>query len=287
MKPLFVVTLAWLLAPVCRSGPAERAIVAAMKLSEQPNYSWSATFSDDARTYDVEGKTDRAGYTWMRLPMVKAIAQRLGREAEPQLEAVFLNSATFVVRTDRGWKTLKELPKRNWDWNDNFDPWPLPMSPRGNLSAAALAGLDPLGAATFPAPILVAPPPMPDADDRRPYSNAQFALSFPHDELSVIVSSYTSLQVDGDVASGTLSDLGAQLLLVRDGQDHINPLCAGGVFRMYLKGGLVTRYNLKLEGIVVVDRKKYHVHQESSTQVANVGATLVQVTDDIRRKLGP
>jgi hypothetical protein len=286
MKPFFAVTFTALLMSIGRAGPTERAILAAMKLSEQPNYSWTTTVSDDARTYDVEGKTDRTGYTWMRLPMVKTIAQRLGRAAEPQIEAVFNGPANYVIRTDRGWKTFKELPKANWDRKDEFEFWPAPASARANLGAAALAGLDPLDVSPFPPPVLIAPPPS-EEEERWSYSNAQFALSLPHEELSVIVSSYTDLKTEGDIVTGTLSDLGAQLLLVRDGQDHIKPLCAAGLFRLSIKNGIVTRYSLRLEGILLVDRKKVHVHQESSTQVTNIGMTPVQVTDELRRKLNP
>jgi hypothetical protein len=216
---------------------------------------------------------------------VKTIAQRLGRDAEPQIEAVFKGPSAYVIRTDRGWKTFNELPKRNWDWNDDLEFWPAPASARGNLSAAAMAGLDPWEVSPFPPAMIVAPPHPVDEEQRRPYSNAQFALSLPHDELAVIVSTHTSLKTDGDVVTGTLSDIGAQLLLVRDGQDHIKPLAAAGLFRLVIKNGVVTRYNLRLEGILLVDRKKIHVHQESSTHVVNIGATAVQVSDDIRQKL--
>ena len=286
MKPFLAVTFAALLVNISHAGPTERAILAAMKLSEQPNYSWTTSVADDARTYELEGKTDRSGYTWMRLPMVKSIAQRLGREAEPEVEAVFKCPASYVIRTARGWKTLKELPKHHWDWKDDFELRPTPASVRSNLSSAAMAGLDPLDVPAFPPPVLIVPPPSNEAE-RRPYSNAQFALSLPHDELSVIVSSHTALKAEGDVVTGTLSDVGAQLLLVREGQDHIQPLGAAGLFKLTIKDGIVTRYSLRLEGILLVDRKKVHVHQESSTQVMNIGTTAVQVADDIRRKLGP
>ena len=99
--------------------------------------------------------------TWMRLPMVKSIAQRLGRNAEPQIEAVFKGPATFVIRTERGWKTLKELPKHSWDWKDEFEFWPTPASARGNLSAAAMAGLDPLDVSPFPPAMIVVRRPRP------------------------------------------------------------------------------------------------------------------------------
>ena len=221
--------------------------------------------------------------TWMRLPMVKSIAQRLGRDAEPQIEAVFKGPATFVIRTERGWKTLTELPKHSWDWKDDFEFWPTPASARANLSAAAMAGLDPLDVSPFP-PAMIVVPPSSASEERRLHSNAQFALSLP---LSVIVSSYTESEDRGrcrqrhafrsrrTVAVGARWPGSHQAALcrrpvqARDQERHRHPLHAPA------------RRN------PAVDRKNIHVHQESSTQVVYVGTTAVQVADDIRRKLGP
>src|SRR5689334_5779514 len=94
-----------------RGGPVEQAIVAAMRLSDEPNYSWTTTVTDDARTYDLDGRTQKGGYTWMRFPKIKAISFRLGRQAENDFEAVFKGAAPAVIRTDDGWKTLAELPR--------------------------------------------------------------------------------------------------------------------------------------------------------------------------------
>jgi len=219
--------------------------------------------SDDARVYDFEGKKDRSGYTWMRLPMVKEFARRLGREAGTELEAVFRSSTACVVRTERGWQTIYELPRRAWDWNDDFDPW---------------------GHASLPPMVLLPPPPADDAWER-PSCNAQFGLSEPHAELAVIVGSFTTMTIVGHEVSGTLSDLGAQLLLVREAQDHVQPLVAAGVFKLYMHGGIVTRYDLRLDGILIVDRRRVRVRQQSRTHISGIGATTVEVPDEARRKL--
>lgn len=285
MKPKFLVALALVgCTASTRGGPVDTAIVAAMRLSEQPSYSWRSTVSDDARVYDLEGKKDRSGYTWMRLPMVKEFARRLGREAGTELEAVFRSSTAYVVRTERGWRTIHELPRRTWEWNDDFDPWIVPAARRANLGAAALAGLDPWDHGSLPPMVLLPAPPADDAAER-PYCNAQFGLSEPHAELAVIVGSFTTMTVEGRVVSGTLSDLGAQLLLVREAQDHVQPLVAAGVFKLYLQGGLVARYDLRLEGILLVDRQRVRVRQQSSTHISGIGTTTVEVPDDARRKL--
>lgn len=285
MKPLFFVLFALVsCAALSRGGPVDLAIVAAMRLSEQPSYSWRSTVSDDARVYDLEGKKDQSGYTWMRLPMVKEFARRLGRDAGTELEAVFRSGTLYVVRTERGWQTIHELPRRTWDWSDDFDPWVAPTATRANLGAAALAGLDPWGHASLP-PMVLSPAPAADEEHDRPYCNAQFGLSEPHAELAVIVGSFTAMTVEGNVASGTLSDLGAQLLLVREAQDHLQPLVAAGVFKLYLQGGVVTRYDLRLEGILQVDRRRVRVRQQSTTHLSRIGATTVEVPDEARRKL--
>jgi hypothetical protein len=283
MKPFLILAIAGALPVAAHADPADRVVVAAMTLSEQPNYTWHSVVTDDARTYDIDGKTDQSGFTWIRLPLVKSMAERLGRDAEPQVEAVFHGNTRFVVRTDRGWKTLQELPKRRRDFDDDVAFWPAPPSGRARSGGGSMGGFDPLD--PFP-PVMVVSRPR-DDDDRRPYSNAQFALSHPHEELAVIVSSYAALSVDGEIAMGTLTDLGAQLLLVREGQEQIQPVRAAGAFKLVVKNGSVTRYQLRLEGILVVDRRKVLVHQESSTELTQVGTTRVGLTDDLRRKLAP
>src|SRR4051794_19567295 len=53
--------------------PIDSATLAAMRLSEAPNYSWSSSVTDDAHSYVKTGKYRRDGYTWATLPMVESI----------------------------------------------------------------------------------------------------------------------------------------------------------------------------------------------------------------------
>ena len=274
-----------------QGGPAEQAIMAAMRLSEQPNYSWSTSVMDDAGSYDLEGRTQKGGYTWMRFPTIKSIAMRLGRDADDEIEAVFNDAATAVVRTERGWKTIAELPRPRHDWGD--DPM-LSPTPASTVMPIGMAGprtgrgggfgaIDPLSAPTI---VMPWPTQMLADAERRPYSNVQFAVSRPHDELAIIVSSGENLEVEGDAVTGTLSDVGARLLLVHEGQENqIQPLAAAGTFKLQVANGLVTKYIVRLEGVVLVDKKKILVHQTSSTTVKNVGTSAFDVTEEIRRKL--
>src|SRR5258706_8843792 len=93
--------------------PKDRAIIAAMALSERPNYSWLTLANDEASSYEIEGKTDGVGLTWIKMPMVKSIGRRLGREDDPQLEALFCGKNQSIVRMGATWKTFGELRTRD------------------------------------------------------------------------------------------------------------------------------------------------------------------------------
>src|SRR4051812_46653730 len=56
--PLLLALAALLAVPVLHALSPENAIVAAMKLSDAANYSWSTNVDDDARSYAVDAQTD-------------------------------------------------------------------------------------------------------------------------------------------------------------------------------------------------------------------------------------
>jgi hypothetical protein len=232
----FMAAVTALLAVCPASGHStDKAIVAAMKLSEVTSYSWLCTVTDDAQTYDIEGKTEQGGYTWQRQPMPKNIARRLGRSAGHELESIFRDRFCYVINTESGWKTLDELPRRHEDWTEN--QW-IYLSAAGgrtpDLPADATRDLFGLPPAIY-IPVLK----QTGEETRKVYSNAQFALALPHEELAVIISSSVDFKVSGAIASGGLTDLGAQLLLVHDGHEYIKPVTAAGRFKLWLKGGCV------------------------------------------------
>lgn len=267
MKALLAVGAGALAATTFAGSPSDHAIIAAMKLADQPNYSWTTSVTDDVRSYDIEGKTTRGDWTWLRLPMVKSIAERMGRDAGTEAEAIFRGSDAFVIHTSEGWKTLTEVPR--------VRP-ARPTGGRGGTSGNAHAPFAPGGGIMIP---------LSGPASRRGYSNAQFALNRPHEELAIIVSSHTDMKVEGERVTGTLSDLGAQLLLVHAGQDDIEPITAAGEFELILRGGIVTRYRLRLEGVLLVGRKRVIVRQTSDTVIKEVGATSFEVPEEVRQKL--
>jgi hypothetical protein len=182
-----------------------------------------------------------------------------------------------VIETEEGWKTPAELPMQGYGRDSSRRA--------GSLTPASVFGV-PRGSIQRPAihrPTVVA-----ERGDRR-YSNLQLGISHPHEDLGVIVGSHVALSVEGDTVAGSLSDLGAQLLLVRDGQDSIEPIHAAGTFRIWLRNGIVARYQVRLEGVLNVQvpsgRRRVEVRQVTDTTLKDVGTTAFEVPEPARLKL--
>ena len=285
MKRLFSVCVAAILgAPAAFAGPTETAILATMRLADQPNYSWVATISDDARTYDVAGKTSKGGFTRVKMPVINSVRRRLGRSVtDTQIELIFRGNVACVIETDDGWKKPDELPPPEESEADAA----LMSPPTGH---APILGRHPSsGGVTTGSSIRLPRRNDNRDDDPRGYSNLQLAISHPHEELAVMVGSHEEFKVEGDTVSGTLSDLGAQLLLVRDGQKQITPLRATGTFKLWLRDGMVAKYQVNLHGILAVEtangRRQIEVRQSTDTVLKDIGTTTFEVPPMARAKL--
>jgi hypothetical protein len=288
MKQLLPLCVVVCLAAVARGGPAESAIMAAMRLSDQPNYSWVATVLDDARTYDIHGKTNRDGYSRVKMPMINSVRRRLGRSVmDTDIEAIFKGNQRCVLHTDEGWKKVDELPWYTEEEPPDFGG--VRTSPRGGKPSMGIpAGTHIPSSSSIGAHRGSS---RRGSDDEEPrYSNLQLGITHPHEDLGVIVSSHQDWVVDADGVSGTLTDLGAQLLLVRDGQKEIEPRRAAGTFKLWIRDGMVVKYTVKLEGVLSVQtkmgRRNVEVHQTVNTTLKDIGTTRFEVPDEARRKLG-
>lgn len=262
-----------------QASPVDDAILAAMKLSEVPNYSWTCNIVDDAKSYEIDGKW-ADGYAWQRQPMPSTINQRMGRDAGYDLEAIFHGTLTYVVRTGQGWRWLDELPKADPFWNQN-DNWLYVTTPLVRTPDMPADISDP----TFGLPPAIWKPIVHPREDSRVYSNAQFALALPHKELGIVVSSYDAFEVDGDTAMGSLTDLGAQLLLVHEGHEYIQPVVADGRFKLWFAHGLVTKYSIELAGVVIFEKKPIYVRQTATTIVKDIGTTGFYIPPDALQRL--
>lgn len=255
------------LVALLRAAPEDRMIVAAMQLSDQPNYAWTSTVVDDARSYEVQGWTTKGGYTRIQTPVVNAIRRRLGREVtDAQVEAIFKGNVKCVLLTDDGWRTIDELPR------------PDSKEPDTVINLSSTPGIARKRSKQRK-----------DESEAGPYSNLQLAVSHPHEELGVLVMNHANLAIEKDVVTGTITDTGARLLLVRDGQPEITPLRGTGTFRLYLRGQAVSRYLIELEGVLAIDtpvgRREITVHQKMDTTLIGIGTTKFDVPEEAKRKL--
>jgi hypothetical protein len=273
VRPLVLsLVCSYLCAASAPASTTEAAIVAAMNVGQEHDYSWTSSVEDDAGAYQIAGKTERNGYTTVTLPLVPEIRDRLGREADTRLEAIFKDTSKCVIRVGEQWKTLQELPKAK---KAEEEVVAVPLRPMST------GPVGPDGLAVFP-PI----PWVPAPERQKAFSNARLAVSPPHEELALIVSGWSDLQLDHDAVTGWLSDTTARLLLAPDDGGSSVPLVAAGKFKLWLKDKLVTRYQLQLEAVMLVGRKKIMVHQNSDTNITDVGRTKIVVPDEARAKLG-
>jgi hypothetical protein len=262
------------------AGPTDSAIVAAMKLPDAPSYAWKTQVVDDARTYDIVGQTDRAtDYSLVTMPMVSAVRRRISRgsvggNSENQTTALFKGDEKFVVQTDDGWRKPEEIAGSGEGGRGRpggYGGGPPGGGSRGRRGAGR----------GFPG----------ESDGRGPnYSNLQKTLSRPHEEIGIIVAGYTDLKMDGEVLSGPLTETAAKLLLVHAGQEQITPLQASGTFRIWVRNGILEKFETRLEGKLSVEtssgRREVTVHQTATTTLSDMGKTKVEVPDDAKKRLG-
>lgn len=90
--------------------------------------------------------------------------------------------------------------------------------------------------------------------------------------------------------TGTLTELGAKLLLVRDGQEKITPLRAAGTFKLWLRNNMIVKYQVRLTGSLSVQLpggpRTLEVSQVSDTTVTEAGTTRFDVPEEAQARLG-
>ena len=288
MKAIAHVCIALATTAAMHASPTDATIVAAMKLSDAPNYGWSTTVDDDARSYTIDGQTNRADKddcSLVHLPMIAALRKRTSRgsaNSDNQATAIYRGDEKLVILTPDGWRKPEDLPVSSRSGYSGQNPGGGMGGFGGRRGRRGMGGMGGMGG--------VGPGDGTDGGNGPPpYSNLQLTLSRPHEELAIIVANFTDLKVEGELASGTLTELGAKLLLVHPGQKELTPLKAAGTFRFWIKDGAVVKYELKLEGTLAVNtsgtRREVTVHQTTTTEVKSVGSTTFDVPDDARKKL--
>jgi hypothetical protein len=267
---------------VALGGPVESAIVAAMKLPDAPSYSWRTEVSDDVRTYEIAGSTERAGdFSSVTLPMVTPGLRRGPRgpvgSGASVVSAWFKGAEQCVIQVDEGWRRPDEMQGG---------------SERGGVRRGGFSGPPGMGGPRAPGgPGGQGRGSRGDGTSDGPaYSNLQNTISRPHEEIGVIVAGASEMKVEGEAVSGVLSETAAKLLLVHDGQKERTPLRAAGTFRLWVREGALVKYETRLQGVIAVEergvRREVAVNQTALTALTDVGTAKVEVPAEVRKKLG-
>lgn len=96
------------------------------------------------------------------------------------------------------------------------------------------------------------------------------------------------LKKDGAVYSGDLTEAGAKELLTfggRGGSQGPQPKNAKGAVKFWIKDGLLSKYELKLEGTVNFGGEDRDVQRTTTIEIRDVGATRLEVPEAAKKKL--
>jgi len=96
------------------------------------------------------------------------------------------------------------------------------------------------------------------------------------------------LKKDGDVYSGELTEAGAKSQLMFGGRGGANgPEVSGakGSVKFWVKDGLLSKYETKVQGKVSFNGNDRDVDRITTVEIKDIGSTKVQVPDDAKKKL--
>jgi hypothetical protein len=117
-----------------------------------------------------------------------------------------------------------------------------------------------------------------------------FVITFPHEEVAILVANYTTLKTGADGSiQGELSETGAKLLLLPAGPTDVTVRHAVGVFKLWMQDGRLAKYEIALRGNIArvgdSEKEERGIAQTITTTLKNVGTTMVEVPEEARRRL--
>ena len=108
-------------------------------------------------------------------------------------------------------------------------------------------------------------------------------------EAADLADSTKELKKDGDVYSGDLTEAGAKSLLTfgppRGGGDGPEISGAKGSVKFWVKDGVLTKYEVKVQGTISFNGNDRDVNRTTTIDISNAGSTKVEVPEDAKKKL--
>ncbi len=307
--PMKLTTLACcLLIPgvaAARADPADTVILAATKLSEAANYSWISSTERDSRTAEMRGKTNSAGYSLVTfLGYAPPVAPPGGRSVHSDvpgdsIHTVWMGDTNYVIQVGDDWTRL-DGPSETSAKPGNASR----SASRGDTSRASGgggmsgSGLDSSGLGGTGGGRRGGGGGRGrgsrsggggGSDNSEMGAPARFpaGINLPHEELGLMMVNYTNLHLEGEIISGTLTQIGAELLIVPPGSKDAPPEGATGTFRLWIKDGMVTKYELHLSAKTAPGGRAVRGGFSETTTVVltDIGSTPFNVPEAAKRKL--
>jgi hypothetical protein len=268
------------------ASPTDAAIVAVMKLPEQPSYSWVCSISsgNTGAISTIMGETDKDGYTTIAdnnpTPL---LLRRLGPGSGGTVNAVFKGDDLCVIQTGNGWKFPDELPKATAPSSSYGSGGGGGGGRRGRRGAMGAFGGGGEGDSAGGEGN--------GGGSRQGRAAGSYELNFairhPAEEMEIIVGGSTELTGNSDTCTGQLSERAAMQFMSSFGQPLAAPVHASGTFSIWMRDGIPARYEVTLDGTATVgsDTKELPVHWTISTEIRDVGKTKVDVVPEAKAKL--
>jgi hypothetical protein len=276
-----------------RADQADDAIAAAMKLSAAINYSWTTTLVQNSHTSTITGKTSAAGYSLLTFTGFSGSGTNFSAKPGGGVNTVFLGDSKYVIDNNGTWvmptdtsrsAAAADTGKESSTGNNNSGG----SSGRGRRSRGG--GIGGIGGGGSPGQRRGSGSNSGDQDTAATASGPKLpsGVNLPHEELAIIASNYSDMHTADGVVSGTLTEWGADQLLIPPGWTQSPPDKAAGTFRLWIKDGAVTKYELKLTaetgpgGVAI----KGGLAKTITVELTDVGNTQVTVPPAAKLKLG-
>jgi hypothetical protein len=276
-------------AVLVRADQTDDAIVAAMKLSSVVNYSWTATIDQNSRAMGITGKTSADGYSLLTFTGFAGSGGASSSSSSSKsgsgggVNTVFLGDSKYVMESGGNWvvpidtSTSSASTDTGSGSSASNSGNSATRSKRGRSGTGGIGGTGTSSqrrgnqdsASTTPGPKLPS------------------GVNLPHEELAIVASNYSEMHFADGVVTGTLTEWGADQLLVPPGWMQSPPDKAAGTFRLWIKDGAVTKYELKMTaetgpgGATI----KGGLAKTITVELTDIGATTVTVPPAAKLKL--
>ncbi len=110
----------------------------------------------------------------------------------------------------------------------------------------------------------------------------------PAAEAADLAAKAKELKKDGDVYSGDLTEAGAKELMSfggRRGGNAPEPKNAKGSVKFWTKDGVLSKYELKVQGAINFNGEDRDIDRTTTTEVKDVGTTKIEVPEAAKKKM--